>query len=227
MAKAISKQQIRQNLLVDWLAAAVRFVQARWSMVMPALVAVGVAGAAGGGYWWYQERQEDQASRALAGAHTGLVEGQTMSPGNPDETIRRYREVVQQYRGTRSGEEGLIQLGMLQSSAGKVDDALGSFTEYLTTYSRGRFRVMAGLGRAYAQEAKGDLQGAAQTLSLLLERDRDDPLAGEAYVSLGRTYESLKKPDEAMRVYEQVVERYSQSQWAQRALERMSNLKQK
>ncbi len=195
-------------------------------MIIAVLVALGVAGAAGGGYWWYQERQEDQASRALAGAHAGLVEGQT-TPGNPDETIRRYREVVQQYRGTRSGEEGLIQLGILQSSAGKVDDALGSFTEYLTTYSRGRFRVMAGLGRAYAQEAKGDLQGAAQTLSLLLERDRDDPLAGEAYISLGRTYESLKKPDEAMRVYEQVVERYSQSQWAQRALERMSNLKQK
>lgn len=227
MAKALSNQPIRQNALADWLVSAVRFAQARWTMIIAVLVALGVAGAAGGGYWWYQERQEDQASRALTGAHPGLVEGQTMSPGNPDETIRRYREAVQQYRGTRSGEEGLIQLGILQASAGKVDDALGSFSEYLTTYSRGRFRVVAGLGRAYAQEAKGDLQGAAQTLSVLLERDRDDPLAGEAYISLGRAYEGLKKPDEAMRVYEQVVERYSQSQWAQRALERMSNLKQK
>ncbi len=194
---------------------------------MPAVVVLGLAGVAGAGYWWYQERQEDQANRALARAHSRLIEGQTASPGNLDEAIRRYREVAQQYPGTRSAEEALIQMGMLQSGAGKVEDAFGSFTEYLATYPRGRFRAMAGLGKAYAQEAKGDLQGTAQTLSLLLERDKNDPLAGEAYVTLGRVYEELKKPDEAMRVYEQVVERYSQSQWAQRALDRMTNLKSK
>ena len=46
-------------------------------------------------------------------------------------------------------------------------------------------------------------------------------------MALARMYEGLKKPDEAMRVYGQVVEKFSQTQWAQHALQRMSALKTK
>jgi len=224
MTSAISKQEIRRNLLVEWLVVTVRFVQARRTAVLAALVALGLLTAAGFGYWWYQERREDEASRALARAHSTLRGEQ---PGNPDEAMKRYREIARQYRGTRSAEESLIALGNLQFEAGKMDDAIGSFGDYLTAYPRGRFRVMVGLGKAYAQEAKGDLQGAAKTLSELLDRDKDDALAGEAYMALARMYEGLKKPDEAMRVYGQVVEKFSQTQWAQHALQRMSALKTK
>ncbi len=224
MTSAISKQEIRRNLLVEWLVVTVRFVQARRTVVLAALVALGLLTAAGFGYWWYQERREDEASRALARAHSTLRGEQ---PGNPDEAMKRYREIARQYRGTRSAEESLIALGNLQFEAGKMDDAIGSFGDYLMTYPRGRFRVMVGLGKAYAQEATGDLQGAAKTLSELLDRDKDDALAGEAYMALARMYEGLKKPDEAMRVYGQVVEKFSQTQWAQHALQRMSALKTK
>lgn len=227
MASAISKKEIRRNPLADWLVVTVRFVQARRTAVLAALVALGLLAAAGYGYWWYQERREDEASRALAGAHATFRGEQPGTPGNRDEAMKRYREIAEQYRGTRSAEESLIALGNLQFEAGKMDDAVGSFGEYLTIYPRGRFRVMAGLGKAYAQEAKADLQGAAKTLSELLDRDKDDPLAGEAYMALARMYEGLKKPDEAMRVYGQVVERFSQTQWAQHALQRMSALKAK
>lgn len=227
MASAISKKEIRRNPLADWLVVTVRFVQARRTAVLAALVALGLLAAAGYGYWWYQERREDEASRALARAHATIRAEQPGTPGNRDEAMKRYREIAEQYRGTRSAEESLIALGNLQFEAGKMDDAVGSFGEYLTIYPRGRFRVMAGLGKAYAQEAKADLQGAAKTLSELLDRDKDDPLAGEAYMALARMYEGLKKPDEAMRVYGQVVERFSQTQWAQHALQRMSALKAK
>jgi outer membrane protein assembly factor BamD (BamD/ComL family) len=37
----------------------------------------------------------------------------------------------------------------------------------------------------------------------------------------------MKKPDDAMRVYEQVVERFPQTRWAQLALQKMSGLKSK
>jgi TolA-binding protein len=135
--------------------------------------------------------------------------------------------VVQQFPKTRSAEEALIALGNLRYSEGKIDEALQIFDQYLTIFRRGRFRVMAGLGKAYAQEAKGDLQGATQTLSQLLDREKNDPLAGEAYMSLARAYEGMKKPDDAMQVYGQVVEKYPQTRWAQYALQRMSALKTK
>jgi predicted negative regulator of RcsB-dependent stress response len=225
MARAVSKQEMRRNPLVDWLAATVRFVEAYRTAILAALVALVVSGAVGGGYWWYQERREGEAASALAQAYSAVRERQPRTPGPPDEAAKGIREVAQQYRGTRTGEEALIALGNLQFDAGKVDEALGTYGEYLSVYPRGRFRVMAGLGKASAQETKDDLQGAVQTLSELLDRDKNDPLAGEAYLSLARVYEGLNKPEDAMRVYGKVVEQFSQTQWEQRALQRMNTLK--
>ncbi len=227
MASTLSKKEIRRDPLAEWLAKALRFVQVRWTAVVAALVALSLAVILGVGYWWYRDRQENEAARALAQAAAALRGSQPGTPGNQDEAIKRYLEVAQQYRGMRGAEEALIVLGNLQFEAGKVDEAIRSFNDYLSNYSRGRFRMMAGLGKAYAQEAKGDLQGAANTLSEVLERDKSDPLAGEAYMSLARVYEGLKKPDDAMRVYGQVVELYSQTRWAQHALQRMAALKTK
>jgi TolA-binding protein len=86
---------------------------------------------------------------------------------------------------------------------------------------------MAGIGKAYAEEAKGDLVAAERTLSQLVEIAPDDPLAGEAYSTLAHVYEVMKKPDEAVRVYNQIAERFTQTHWAQNALQRMSALKTK
>lgn len=227
MVKATTKQEIRRNLLAEWLTAAIRLVQARRTTVLAAVGAVAVLGGLGGGYWWYHERQEADAARALAGAYGVLRGEQAGKPGTPEEAIKGFREVIKLHRGTLAAEESLIAAGNLQSEAGKVDEALASYSEYLTAYPRGRFRLMAALGKAFAQEAKGDLQGAAQTLSEALDRDRENPLAGEAYMSLARVYEGLKKPEDAMRVYGQVVERFNQTNWAQLALQRMTVLKPK
>lgn len=225
MARAISKQEIRRNPLAEWLAAAVRFFKAHRTTMKAAVAAGAVLGIAGGGYWWYQERQEADAARALAGAYAVLRGDQAGKPGTQEEGVRRFREVTDQHRGTQSAEEAMIAVGNLHYETGKMDEALASYNEYLTAYPRGRFLMMAGLGKAYAQEAKGDPQGAVQTLSAVIDRDRENPLAGEAYMSLARAYEGLKKPEDAMRVYGQVVERFSQTNWAQQALQRMTVLK--
>lgn len=227
MAGAITKQEIRRNLLAEWLGAAIRIVQARRATVLAAVGAVAVLGGAIGGYWWYHERQEADAARVLAAAYAVLRGEQAGKPETQEEAIKKFQEVVEHHRGTRAAEEGLMAIGNLQYEAGKADAALGSYSEYLAAYSRGRFRLMAALGKAYAQEAKGDLQGAAQTLSEALDRDRDNPLAGEAYMSLARFSEGLKKPEDAMRLYGQVVERFNQTNWAQLALQRMSVLRAK
>lgn len=207
------------------MGAVVRFVREKRRVVLAAFTCLVVVAGMVAGYWQYQERQEEEASRILAGAFAAIRGEQPGPSGNPEEAAKRFREVVQQYPRTRCAEEALIALGNLQYGANKIDEALGTFSEYLSAFPRGRFRVMAGLGRAYAQEARGDLLGGVQTLSVLLDRHKDDPLAGEAYLSLGRLYELLQKTDEAMRIYGVVTERYAQSQWAQRGLQRMSILK--
>lgn len=227
MARAISKHEIRRNPLAEWVGATVRFVQAHRVAVVAALAVLAIGASSAGGYWWRQQRKEEEASRLLAKAVSAMRWDQPGSAGNPDEASKALQQVVKEFPKTHSAEEALVALGNVQYSAGKIDEALASFNEYLTAFPRGPFTLMAGLGKAYAQEAKGDLPGAAQTLSQVLERGKDDPLGGEAYMTLARVYEEMKKPDDAMRVYEQVVEKYAQTQWAQYAVQRMSALKKK
>ena len=227
MASAISKQEIRRNPLAEWIGLVVRFVEGHRSFVLAFLVGFVLVSAGGGAYWWYTSRQEREASAALAEAQASLRGDKPGATGNVDAAMQRFRGVSERYRGTEGGEEASIRLGNLQFENGRPDEAMATFDEYLKLYPRGRFVLMAGLGKAYAQEAKGDLQGAAQTLSDLVEKRGDGPLAGEAYSMLGRIYESLKKTDDAVRVYNQIVERFPQTSWAQNALDRMSSLKSK
>jgi TolA-binding protein len=212
--------------LAEWVGLALQFVR-RWRNAVLGGVGIAIITAGGGaGYWWYQNRQEMEARRALIQANA-LLRGEGKSPANPDEAIKRLSEVAERHRGTRSAGEALVRLGNLQLGAGRFEDAIGSYGLYLAAYPRGELLLMAGVGRAYAQEAKGDLQGAAQTLSEVLDRRKEDPLAGEAYMGLGRVLEGLKKPEEALRIYGQVVEGFGQTQWAQRALQRMTILRAK
>ncbi len=227
MARTISKQEIRRNPLAEWVGAAVRFVQAYQVAIVAVVVVLAIGAIGAGAYWWHQQRQEEEASRLLGNAFAKTRGEEPGAAGNPGEAAKLFQEVVKQYPKTGSAEEALIALGNLQYSEGKTDDALASFSQYLTAFPRGRFILEAGLGKAYAQEAKGDFQGAAQTLSQILNKNKEDPLAGEAYMSLARVYEEMKKPDDAMRVYGEVVERYPQTRWAQHALQRMSALKSK
>lgn len=227
MASALSKKELRRNPLAAFVGEAIRFVHAQRTAILAVVVLLALASVGGAAYWWYEKYREEKAGRALAEAGD-LLRGDTPgSSGKPDEAMERLRTVSTQYRGTPSGEEALVRLGNLQYDGGKLDEARATFDEYLGAYPRGRFLVLAGLGKAYAQEAKGDFQGAAQTLSDIVGRAKDDPLAGEAYTGLARAYEELKKPDEALRIYGQIAEKYSQTQWAQHALQRMSALKPK
>lgn len=227
MAGAIRKQEIRRNPLAEWVGAAVRFVQAHRAAVLAVVLVVAAGGIASAAYWWYQQRQEAAANRGLVQALMAIPGDQQGSPANVEEATKRLQEVVRRFPKSRSAEEALIDLGNLQYNAGKLDEALGTYRRYLDMFPRGRFALIAALGKAYAQEAKGDLQGAAQTLSRAIDRDKKNPLAGEAYMSLARVYEDMKKTDDAMRVYGQVVEKFNQTHWAQQALERMSALKTK
>jgi TolA-binding protein len=202
-------------------------MQAHQTAILAAAVVLAIVVTGAAVYWWYQQRQEEEASRILGNAFAAMRGEQAGAPGKPEEAAKLFQEVVKQYSKTGGSEEALIALGNIQHGAGKTDEALASFEQYLTTFPRGRFTLEAGLGKAYAQEAKGDFQGAAQTLSQALDRNKGDPLAGEAYMSLARVYEELKKPDDATRVYGKVVETYPQSRWAQNALQRMSAIKPK
>jgi predicted negative regulator of RcsB-dependent stress response len=227
MASAVSKHDLRQNVLVNAVVTVIRFLQARRGLALAVLGAIVVVGLAGAGYWWHQDRREGEASRLFAQAENAARPEGPDKPGKPEEAATLLLQVADRYRGTLSAEEALLRLGNLQYSAGKMDAASDAFGRYRREYPRGRFVVMGAIGQAYALEAKGDFQAAAQALTETLDRQKDQPIAGEAYTALARLYEELKKPEDATRVYRQIVDRYPQTQWAVNATQRLSAIKSK
>jgi len=227
MAKELTKAEIRRNPLAEWVASALQVIQERKRLAAGILLAILAIAAGIGVYTWYRTQQEREAQGLLVKAYSAMWGDAPSAQRNPDEAKKVYAEVAAKYTGTVAAEEALIRLGNLQFDGSKYDEAAGTYGNYLATYPRGRFRVMAGVGKAYAEEAKGDLPAAEKTLSQVVEAAKNDPLAGEAFSSLAHVYEAMKKPEDALRVYSQIAERFPQTHWAQNALQRMSALKSK
>ena len=227
MAKEISKEMARRNPLAIWVGHTIKFCQDRKGLVTVILVILVVCAGVVGGYSWYQARQEQDAQSVLGKAQTALQGQKPNTPANVEEAKKLFEEVVSRFPGTVAGEEALVRLGNMQYEGGKYDEAIGTYGKYLQTYPRGQFRMLAGIGKGYAEEAKGDLPAAVRTVSDLVGTAKDDPMAGEAYTDLARLYEESKKPEDALRVYGEIAERFPQTRWAQQALQRMAALKAK
>jgi TolA-binding protein len=227
MTKVLGKEDMRRNPLAVWVAATMQFVRNRKALTLGILAAILALAAAASVYVWHEARQGRAAESLLAKAQTALLGATPGGPKNPDEAKKLYAEVASTYPRTVAAEEALVRLANLQFDGSKYDEAIGTFGSYLTRYPRGRLLVMAGVGKAYAEEAKGDLPAAERTLVPIVESAKNDPLAGEAYTTLAHVYEAMKKPEDALRVYGQIAERFNQTHWAQNALQRMSALKNK
>ena len=227
MTPSLKKKEMRRNPLAEWLGAVVRFVETYRRVIVAAAIAILVILGAVGAYSWYWIHQERLARVALANAEQALRVETPGTPVNTDEAMKRFEATAKTYRGTDSAEEALIRLGNLQYEAGKMEESRAAYVDYLKTYPRGRFLLIAAIGKAYVDEAKGDYQAGAETLSQVLDRANNSPLAGEGYSDLARLYEEMKKPEDALRVYNQIVERYGQTFWAQQALQRIALLKTK
>ncbi|MFB3817351.1 MAG: tol-pal system YbgF family protein [Candidatus Methylomirabilales bacterium] len=193
MAAAVSKQEIRRNALAEWVVAAVQFVRRRWQMVLAALMGIVVLVAAWTAYSWYRGRREAEARKVVADADLALRGDSSGTPPKTEEAAKLLQQVADNYKGTASAEEALVRLGNLHYAGAKHDQAAEAYGRYLADYPRGRFVLMAAIGRAYALEAKGDLDGATRALSEAVDRQKSNPLAGEAYTTLGRLYEAQKR----------------------------------
>jgi TolA-binding protein len=227
MAKEMTKQEIRRNPLAEWVAAALQFIRERKGLAIGILIAIAVIAGGVSAYTWYRTVQEREAQGLLVKAYSAMWGDAPGSQRNPDEARKVYAEIAAKYPGTVAAEEAVIRLGNLHFEGSKYDEAVAVYGNYLTSYPHGRFRAMAGIGKAYAEEAKGDLPAAEKTLTQFVESLKDDPLGGEAYSTLAHVYEAIKKPEDALRIYSQIAERFPQTHWAQNALQRMSALKKK
>ncbi len=227
MPREFTKQDIRRNPLAEWIGVAVRGITAHRSLTLGIVTAIVLIGAGIGVYLGYSSHQESLAQQAFAYAEQAMRVEKPGTAPNVDEALKRLSVVPAKFPRTMPAQQALILIGNIRFDGGKFDESLSAYNQYLSQFPRGKFRVVAAIGKAYAQEAKGDLQAEVTTLTDAISSAPGDPMLGEAYSTLARVYELLKKPEEAVKIYGQIAEKYPQTAWAQNALQRMSALKAK
>ena len=228
MAAVTFPERFRKEVL-----SLARAATSRWKVVGGGLVAVVVLAGGLGAWWWYASRHEGEAGRALAEVNQAfrsqypsgfyLPGGEKEDP-KPDGLIERYRQVAEQYAGTRAGVEARMRIADLEYSAGQYDAAIRSYEQYAAD-PRAPLRPAALLGKAYGLLAKGDTTAASAAFGAAAEAAFKDPLAAEAYLGQGRAFESLQKREEALRAYGLVTEKFPDTAWAMQARERTAALR--
>lgn len=205
----------------------------RWRLLVGIVAAAVLIGMGIVLWMWQVERRERDAGGALAQVNQAfrrqypagfyVPTGEGMEP-KPDALIQQYQQVADRHPGTRAGLEARLRMGHLEYSGGLYDAAIRDYDRYLED-RRAPFRAMALLGKGYALLAKGDPATAIVAFGAAADAATRESGAAEAFMAQGRTLESLKKKEEAVRAYNRVTEAFPQSAWATQANERLNALK--
>jgi predicted negative regulator of RcsB-dependent stress response len=216
---------------VDW-------TQEHQGKLIVAAVALIIIGAIAFGGWYYVNSQDEKASLDLAAAirtfDTPLrPPGTPAQPGYPTfessteratAARKQFQQIVDKYSETRTGKMARYFVGLTSAQLGdyttaehNLQEAAGSSNAELA--SLGKFA----LASVYAAEKK-DSQAVDLYKQVI---DKPTAVVGKttAQLELAGFYESIQKPDEAKKIYEQIQRENPASEAASLAQRRSMELK--
>ena len=113
-------------------------------------------------------------------------------------------KVSQEFASTPSGAWAKIELAQLAAKEGQRPQAIAQFEAIKSTLSAKSLLkplVLVKLGGLYETEGQFD-----KALAVYTELNTQESFAAEAYRSMGRVHEQMKKPAEARAMYEKYLE---------------------
>jgi len=220
------KQMLNQkDEFVTLSARALTFVASHWRPFLFALLFILAAAAAFGAYNLYSNRQERQAALALFQARPlfmPLLARPEIQKGEADQALRQLLEVIRRYPRTPSALQATFYTGQIQYRLRDYPMAVQSFQRVVRKASTSMIRELALLNLGNAQEAMGDCRAAISTYRGVLTDKAI--LQDRALQSIGRCYETLGDRAKATEAYNQVLQTFPNSPWAEEIKDRLASL---
>lgn len=180
---------------------------------------------------FYWGPRQDKASTALAKAQDLFANEQYEKALKGDKGAEGFLAVASNYSGTDAANLANAYAGLCYANLGKWQEAV----KYLDEFSaQGDAMIspalLAALGNAYAHTNQIDkavscLKDAASKADSEAEDGVNNSIAPTALMQAGRLLESQKKNDEALKIYQNVKEKYvnsAASMEADKYIERLS-----
>lgn len=224
-AEKITKKQLREDEFVNLFAKIVLSLKAHARKTGIVILVLAIAAAVFGGIYFYRHSFDEKAayklSQALETYHkAGAVASNNLSPAQ-----ELFEQVIKQHPASPAAEEARYYLGNCYFQMNNYDKALESFENYLKKHPSGRFAPIAQEARAQSWVAKKDLLNAAKEYESLIKNYDSYPLLSEVLISLGQLYERMNNPQEALKVYKLLVQKFPDSQEKAQAQRRIDLLK--
>lgn len=140
-----------------------------------------------------------------------------------EDVLALYQQILEEYPRTDSAERALFLSGSLYYTYEQYADAQKQFSAYLSKYPKGQLRNQAQENLGYVYEQQGDYQ---QALITFQEAESDAPATRKSalLLAIGRNYENLGQPGQALETYQSLLDSDTSSDWKDMARERMAIL---
>jgi tetratricopeptide (TPR) repeat protein len=174
----------------------------------------GVAVVAIGGYFIYNWSQKDKVNQeAQAAMITSALyyEQDSMAKAiNGDGQNPSLIEIVDDFGSTDAGNLGRYYLGTAYFKTGNLEEGITTLEEYKKGNSMISAAAFGALG--YAYEQKGEFEQAAKNYEEAAHTPEDNMYSTPFYLMhAGRNLESANKAEEALKVYQEIKEKYPMS----------------
>ncbi len=171
-------------------------------------------------YSHVRDGQEAAANAALAALNkpSDRTGKQVQSPAAD------YLEVAKQHAGTKAADRALIFGADRLFSEGKFLEAKTHFEKYRAANPTGTAAAAALLGVAACQEALGETDKSIATHKQVIDQHGTSIEAHPARLALGLLHEQKQQPDQALRLYDEVLRAKPVSVWRMEAEMRREQL---
>lgn len=239
MNQRLTRKEIKRDELASAVGRSVEYAESHARTILYALggalalLALGLIV-----YFWLGSRSE-KANEALAYAirvQQAPIDAAApkpqdrLAPSFATEAARRakakelFQEVHDGYGATDAGDVAGLYLAQIAAEEGQLDRARELWTEFVEEHGDHALAGEARLNLIGLDRQQGKGEELATRLRGLLE-EAEPPLPKDVLLhELGLTLEQLERPQEAVQVYQQILDDYPQSPYRQEAQQRVSAL---
>lgn len=225
--KASERHRLKHDKYAESVVGGLTWAQHHQNLIAGVVIAILVI--FGGALWlkWSRQASRTNAAEILADIETqaqrALQEEESKRPDVIQKALSAYDSLAATYPETASAKLGLVQAGDLLVKNGNFADAIKYYDKAIDAAGKGGIGDLARHGKAVALESSGDYRKAIELYSYFAAEPTS--LEGvQANWNIGRCYELLGEADQARAYYEKAAQYGEDSEWAELARFRMSEM---
>ena len=232
----LTRREMKRDEVREGLGHVVDYVRDHGRELVLAIAAVAMLAAATGGWMLYRGQRLQAANNELAHAillYQAPIDAVAPQPEDPtapsfageserDEAARAaFERVRERFGGGRVGAVAAAYLAEMATRAGDLATARELWTEAERTRNSALTTEML-LNRLAADRAEGRAEEALAELQAMLDGGSDRLPTDVVLDQMATTLESLGREDEALEIYQRIVDEFPQSAYSLRARDRTS-----